>query len=614
MKGISFLKKTSLKNKLILAFFSLVFFSIILVGLSSGAILINYSRNNILESRKSLVIGMLDTLEEKLKFIDDQIYNISWKGDGENSKLLTQLELERVMQDCSRRFLKEFQDSTYMSVFGSVNQYMEYVFIIGKNGLRLYNIKPLLYEEQDYEYYTAIDAVIEADFKDGKLHWFFSEGDIGQCFLPLRGNDQLHLTGIRKLHTWQYRQGERYKELGYIVYKLKDNFFSEYPSKMGLFADEAIVIMDGKGKPFFLDCNKWTSKQLLYTMENVNLEGNGIYPATINGKKANILFARSNKTGLGIALFKSSYSIQKETLKLLVTIGVIVISMLLISVILAIFISGGITKPLNNIIHKMNEVGKGNFNIYINEERQDEMGVLAHHYNLLVRNIQNLFKKEKESQLKIRKAELKTLQAQINPHFLYNTLDMICNKLLQAGHIETGELLMSFSNFFRLSLNEGRDLTTVGNELKHVENYLKLQKARYDNAFDYKVLIEDEVSQHFCLLFIVQPLVENALIHGIMKGELGAYIQVSAKIQGKNLVIEVLDDGVGFNPEKMKLRLGHKAQEQGSYGLWNIQERIGLYYGKGYGLEFDTGKNAGALVRVRLPLIVKSMLNINEKA
>ena len=605
MERFNLLKKLSIKSKLILSFFALVFFSISLVGMSSGLILINYSKQNILESRKTIVIGTLNTIDEKLKFIDDQIYNISWQGNGEQNKLVSQLELEKVTPDYNQIFLREFQESTYMSVFGSINQYMEYAFIIGKNGLRLYNIKPLLYEEQNYQYYTKIDFIKEANSYGGKLYWFFTEGDISQEFKTLPGNDQLQLTGIRKLQTWQYRQVRRYEELGYIVYKLKENFFDEYTARMSLFNDEDIVIIDGNGSYYFSESNKWSSEQLLQAIGKVKSVQNGIFPTIIDGERGNILFAKSEQTGLGIALIKSNDSIEKETRKLLITIGVIVISMLFLSIIFAIFIAGGITRPINNMIFKMNEVGKGNFSIYIDEDRHDEIGILAHHYNLLVSNIRNLFKKEKESQLQIRKAELKALQAQINPHFLYNTLDMIYNKLLQSGHDEAAGLLMSFSNFFRLSLNGGRDVTTVANELNHVDNYLKLQKARHDGSFDYKVQVADEAKDNLCLPLIVQPLVENSLVHGIMKGESGTYIHVYAKVQDNYLFIEVLDDGIGFNPDNMKFKLNQTSQEQGSYGLRNIQERIRLFYGLEYGLEFETGENNGAMVRVRLPCIKK---------
>lgn len=211
----------------------------------------------------------------------------------------------------------------------------------------------------------------------------------------------------------------------------------------------------------------------------------------------------------------------------------------------------------------------------------------------------------KEEQKQLRKAEFELLQAQINPHFLYNTLDAIVWSAESGNQKQVVNMVGNLSDFFRLSLNRGKETVLVSEEINHVRSYLEIQQIRYQDILKFHIDIPESMNGYKMPKLTVQPIVENALYHGIKNKRGGGSINVSGYEQGDSFTLVVKDDGIGMTEER--LADVRKAIEEGTsdknivYGLYNVNERIKLNYGEGYGVNIDSKHEEGTTVTIRLP-------------
>lgn len=325
----------------------------------------------------------------------------------------------------------------------------------------------------------------------------------------------------------------------------------------------------------------------------------------INGGKYLVSVAELSDSGwkiMGLISYAEMYA-KAEILRtsMIIVIGVFAI----IAIVFAVVGSNQISKPIREIRTTMKKVEKGDFSVHVDYAGKDEVGELARSFNHMVRRINQLMEREQENQKKLRQAEFKALQSQINPHFLYNTLDSITWMARMNRLEKLEEMIMALTSFLRIGLNRGRSEITLREELEHVENYVVIQKIRYSRLLNYEADVPEELKNYNVIKMILQPLIENALYHGIKeKGEPGI-IKVAIRSTEKDIFITVSDDGMGMTPER--LQEVESMMEQGidfnpnAYGIINVHKRIQTSYGKEYGLHFESEYKAGTQVYVILP-------------
>lgn len=325
----------------------------------------------------------------------------------------------------------------------------------------------------------------------------------------------------------------------------------------------------------------------------------------INGGKYLVSVAELSDSGwkiMGLISYEEMYA-KAEILRN--SIFIVIGAFAMIAIAFAIIGSNQISKPIREIRTTMKKVEKGEFDVHVEYMGRDEVGELARSFNHMVRKINQLMEREQENQKKLRQAEFKALQSQINPHFLYNTLDSI-TWMVRMNRLEKLEdMITSLTSFLRIGLSRGRSEITFEEELKHVENYVAIQKIRYAKLINYEVDVPEEFKKYYVIKMILQPIVENALYHGIKeKGEPGI-IRVTMRENGETFILSVSDDGMGMSPEK--LQEIENMMEQGidfdpnAYGVINVQRRIQTNYGKEYGLHFESKYYVGTCVYVTLP-------------
>ena len=260
-----------------------------------------------------------------------------------------------------------------------------------------------------------------------------------------------------------------------------------------------------------------------------------------------------------------------------------------------------ITNPVKKMTKLMKSVENGNLNVVINTDRNDEIGVLGKSFNSMTAKLKTLIDEVYKEQIARKEAELKVLQAQINPHFLYNTLDVIywTSRLEKAP--KTGELVNALSKLFKLGLNKGSEITTVKNEVEHVQSYLTIQKYRYEESPVFIIEMDSQIYEYNTIKLILQPFVENALLHGISSMEKGGIIQILGTENGDDIQFEIIDNGIGMNEERVQEILAEDFEGKKGYGVNNVDKRIKLYYGEKYGVVIKSSEGTGTRVIITIP-------------
>ena len=267
------------------------------------------------------------------------------------------------------------------------------------------------------------------------------------------------------------------------------------------------------------------------------------------------------------------------------------------------FISRLITTPVNKLLKSMKGVEKGLFKKVDINIGNDEIGKLKDGYNMMICEIEKLINRIVEEQKIKRKAELDILQAQIKPHFLYNTFDAISSLALSGRNEEVYKVIKALGNYYRTSLSKGNEVITIIEEIETVRSYLSIQKIRYGDIFAVKWDIDERANKYKILKLILQPLVENALYHGIKpKGESGI-ISITTKYMDERLELMVEDDGVGISEETIqRIMRGEKYEVKSGFGLRGTIERLRIFYGIDDVIKIENESGSGTRVTITIPL------------
>jgi two-component system sensor histidine kinase YesM len=277
--------------------------------------------------------------------------------------------------------------------------------------------------------------------------------------------------------------------------------------------------------------------------------------------------------------------------------------------IISTFVSAKISKPIRKLEKSMRLVEKGNFDININVKGEAEVVRLSNTFNIMVARIRNLMDQIVVEQEAKRKSEFEALQSQINPHFLYNTLDSIVWMAENEKQEDVVTMVTALAKLFRISISKGKNIITVEQEIEHARNYLIIQKIRYKNKFEYEFIVQGDALRYKSLKLILQPVIENAIYHGIEYMVDEGLIKISAEIFDNKLLFTVSDNGLGMSPEIAESLLSKepKSNKGSGVGVKNVHERIQLSFGKEYGLQIESEQEVGTTVKLWLPLVDDSI-------
>ncbi|MHA6529157.1 cache domain-containing sensor histidine kinase [Paenibacillus sp. BAC0078] len=376
-------------------------------------------------------------------------------------------------------------------------------------------------------------------------------------------------------------------------------------TSVALFNDHGDILSTSGGFPY-------TAKDFTDMMSRASADGDtgNYWTDRLEFGGERILFGLQAipETDMSVAMIVPYSDILKSSNKMRNRLILIFALIVPVTFVLSFIVAGSATKRLRRLILHVRKVKNGNFRIAPLPANHDEIGELTYNFNVMVENVSRLMEETYTLGREVKNKELKALQAQINPHFLYNTLDLINIMAIESGNGDISKVVDRLALFYRLSLSNGSETVTLDSELRHVESYVSIQNMRFGNAITLTLEIPPPLLDCEVPKIMLQPLIENAILHGIMEkdSETGT-IWVSAAEEKGDLVVDIRDDGIGMDEETLATILTKTASKRtGGFGIRNIQERLQLNYGPMYGLSFVSRPGEGTSVRIRLP-------KLNEK-
>lgn len=328
----------------------------------------------------------------------------------------------------------------------------------------------------------------------------------------------------------------------------------------------------------------------------------GQYEAVIDDVKSAVFHMRIPNVDWQLISVMPIAAIRQDANTILRFMIIILVFVIAIAIMISLRLSENITFRLKNLSEKMDLVKEGDWDVTIDVQSNDEIGDLQHSFNYMTESMQALIEEKYQAEIDIRKAELRALQAQINPHFLYNILDTINWMAMRHGAEDINYIVAKLAKFFRLSLSSGKEMVKIEDELEHIKLYVDIQNIRFDDNISLSIDVDSVLMDYYTINLILQPLVENAILHGINeKPDKTGHISIVGYHDIESVVILVTDDGVGMSEEKIDEILSGKIS--GSYGVRNVNERLSLKFGSHYGLSYESKTGKGTKAIVRIPII-----------
>lgn len=467
---------------------------------------------------------------------------------------------------------------------------------------------------------STTDSFIRPDFREDE--WFENALHKGEItWYGLHDNSYVVKTTGRKFFSCivPYVDKATAKMNGVIVVDIEEAAFTSLVNR-GMAQNGFFFLMDENREVFYNTQSEFVTEEMLENAVNSVSESlvkqNGEESMVVlSGSQSVIVYQKSATTNWTlVGVMPLNYITQSLQSIIWMMLGILIMVVFL-AVVISSFLARHFTEPVIDLKKAMKCVEKGDLSVAIEPRGVDEIAELSGSFNHMVVQIRRMTDSIYEKQELLRKSEFKALQAQINPHFLYNSLDSIVWLLRMERTDEAIMILQNLTILFRIFLSKGREVIPIRQEIRHLESYLIIQSMRYSRKFTYSVDVPKEYHHFYTLKLILQPLVENSIYHGLSEEHTNIHIHISLKEKENHFVFSVEDTGGGMTPEELEyLREGiqvgvreedilHSMEKEGGYGLKNVNERIKIYFGEEYGLYVDSQKNVGTVVTVALPKI-----------
>lgn len=394
--------------------------------------------------------------------------------------------------------------------------------------------------------------------------------------------------------------------IGFINILVDSSAIEDILSEATLGDSGAFYIETASGESLFLTSTKYTGRHLIPKWRQMKEENSGYM--TNASRTTFTVFDTIATTGWKIIGQAPVSELMKDSNDIRSLIFITVAFSIIFTITLYYFISSKLIRPIRHLKEKMKIASLGNLDVKVVNESSDEIADLGNSFNIMLAKIKSLLQKSVNEQKQLTNAEFRALQSQINPHFLYNTLDNIIWMAESKKSSEVIEMTKALSNFFRITLSNGKDSITLEKEIEHIRNYLTIQKIRYRDILDVTFDFNDEILNFFILKLTLQPLVENAIYHGIKNKRGKGIIHIKGDFNKTgDICIDIIDNGIGMKEDEL-MRIRQQLtrgiplnKDSGGFGMVNVQQRIQLYYGKPYGLTLDSKYGDGTHICLIIP-------------
>ena len=401
--------------------------------------------------------------------------------------------------------------------------------------------------------------------------------------------------------------------IGTLIIRTNERYFSNIYKDIDMGTDTDIFVIDSQGyiassrssqlpvaKPFK---NPSLINELLIRKES----DNKIFNMNIDDKPYLVAFSYIKSADWFIVSTIPYSYLNSEANDIRSNIILLNLGCLILTVLISYIFTLSISSPLKRLVNSMDEVKRGNLSVYLPDKSNDEIGVVTRHFNKMIIEIKNLMENVKNQEKQKRKAEIATLQAQINPHFLSNTLNTVkwLATAQKAENIES--IVSSLIQLLHISMGKGEDFITIREEIEYIKSYINIQEYRYYDKFKVAFEIEEDILDYKILKFLVQPVIENSIIHGLKPGIEQGLIVIKGFMYDDVIKIIVTENGVGIPDEKLSTIFTINKEDKKvtfcGIGINNVNDRIKMNFGEKYGLHIESMPNLYTTVELTLPII-----------
>ena len=574
----------SLKTKLLISFLFIGITPIIL----SGYYFFVQSYRVILENSCQYTMEMLFQVNKNIQSKIQAIDNISLSIVVNHSLISLLNESDEIKKGRNKREIEQYLRSILIS-----SKEISSIVIIDKNGTIYGNDDCSLvkgFDLQNSSYY------IEAVKHRGNNFWF----GMKQSIVVFNNSKEPLVTLPTSAIIKSFYPYGDYE--GFLYIDLRQNALMDVISD--IYADKSgNILMLDRDKKLMLSTKLVDIRLSDDIFKNITGE-KGSYNLKIGEADNLITYLKNERTGWYIVSIVPVEFLIEKTDKIKRTLFNISFIIIPFCILLSLLITISITKEFKNLKSVMIKVHNGEFDIRVNSSRKDEIGQLCNTFDTMIDHINDLIQKNYEQRIREKNAQLKALQAQIAPHFLYNALDSINWMLIEKNQYEVSNIIVALGDLLRYSISNKKDMVPVKDEIKEVNNYLLIQKVRFEDRLEYTINIESDLNDKFIPKLLIQPIVENAVTHGIEKRSREGRIEIIGYITPGNVIFEIKDNGPGMSKEKLASILDNsdgRHQEKNHLGLSNVNQRIKLIYGQKYGIEVYSALREGTCVVIKLP-------------
>lgn len=392
-------------------------------------------------------------------------------------------------------------------------------------------------------------------------------------------------------------KNEQGRNIGVLLIDVQYKVIEDYLANLDLGQTGFSFILNAKGEVVYHEDPAYfqneTKQQALQTIARD--------PAAYDAHERTLTHTYSMKNAdwiyVGVSSQDELAAIKDKLFHIFILVG---LGFLVIATASVVIFTGRITTPFRKLEMAMQEIEQGLIEIPVDHRGCYEAQSLSRHFNSMILKIKKLMQEITDKEKDLRRSEISTLHSQINPHFLYNTLDTIVWMAEFNDSEKVIEITKALAQFFRLSLSGGNELTTVENELDHVRQYLFIQKERYGEQLTYTIDYDPSLLQMKMPKILLQPIVENALYHGIRGLERQGVIEIRAEAREQDIVFTIQDNGEGFDVNALQQNTSSRTTKLGGVGIKNVDERIKLYYGSAYGVTIQSDSSYGTMVQIIL--------------
>lgn len=585
----------SIRKKIV--FYSYLVLTPILVIISGFLFWKNY--RDMSESQREIGRNSVKSLDDSFTSLCDTMVDLSTYLGINNDvlKILRSEDSEKYNSD-PRLWLNQAPMQFIQDTL-ALRGYIKTLGIYPENG-----VKPYLRCLDATSYLTDMDQIRETEIykrtaeSPGEIHWQLVSKTGSDTYLANR-NDKIVL--YREIYDLS-----RKKRLGYVVIGADANRFRELCETAVRQENEGVVVLNSDGEELF--CYGQVEDEVReYLGSETFMEGQYRQPEdNFTYKKTNIYWSQNSAGGFIVCEAVPESNVKGQILSVAYTPIILLAGILLGLFPVLTLISNIVTNPLGKVCVAMGQFRQGDFSQQLEVKTNDEVGEVASCFNKMVTDIKTLIEENYVIALKEKESELTALQAQINPHFLYNTLDALYWQAEDAGNEEIAENILALSNLFRMVLGEGKGIIQVWHEKRLIEEYLKVQKMRFSKRLDYTIEMDEEILDKTIPKLILQPFVENAIVHGFENTDTPCLLTVEGrKIQG-GICFRIQDTGVGMSQEQVKAIFEvddaerYRGQRIGRYAVKNVKERLELMYHDKFELKVDSEIGKGTTVTISI--------------